>query len=34
MELLIVRHAIAFERNTRRWPDDAERPLSDRKSVV
>jgi phosphohistidine phosphatase len=28
MQLLIVRHAIAFERNTRRWPDDAERPLS------
>jgi phosphohistidine phosphatase len=28
MELLIVRHAIAFERNTRRWPEDAERPLS------
>jgi phosphohistidine phosphatase len=28
MELLVVRHAIAFERNTRRWPDDAERPLS------
>ena len=30
MELLIVRHAIAFERSTRRWPDDAERPLSPR----
>jgi phosphohistidine phosphatase len=28
MELLLVRHAIAFERNARRWPDDAERPLS------
>jgi phosphohistidine phosphatase len=28
MELLIVRHAIAFERDARRWPDDAERPLS------
>jgi phosphohistidine phosphatase len=28
MELLVVRHAIAFERNARRWPDDAERPLS------
>jgi phosphohistidine phosphatase len=28
MELLVVRHAIAFERNPRRWPDDAERPLS------
>jgi phosphohistidine phosphatase len=30
MELLIVRHAIAFERNAKRWPDDAERPLSPR----
>lgn len=30
MELLIVRHAIAFERSARRWPDDAERPLSPR----
>lgn len=30
MELLIVRHAIAFERDARRWPDDAERPLSPR----
>jgi phosphohistidine phosphatase len=28
MELLVVRHAIAFERNARRWPDDRERPLS------
>ncbi|HET7757927.1 MAG TPA: phosphohistidine phosphatase SixA [Steroidobacteraceae bacterium] len=28
MELLIVRHAIARERNARRWPDDAARPLS------
>ena len=28
MELLIVRHAIAFSRDPRRWPDDAERPLS------
>jgi phosphohistidine phosphatase len=28
MELLIVRHAIAFEVDARRWPDDAERPLS------
>jgi phosphohistidine phosphatase len=28
MDLLIVRHAIAFERNTRRWRDDGERPLS------
>jgi phosphohistidine phosphatase len=30
MELLIVRHAIAFERDTRHWPDDDERPLSAR----
>jgi phosphohistidine phosphatase len=30
MELLIVRHAIAFERNPRRWPDDGDRPLSPR----
>ena len=30
MELLIVRHAIACERNAKRWPDDAERPLSPR----
>ena len=28
MELLIIRHAIAFERDPRRWPDDAARPLS------
>src|SRR5215469_199694 len=30
MELIIVRHAIAFERDARRWPDDGERPLSPR----
>jgi phosphohistidine phosphatase len=30
MELLIVRHAIACERDAQRWPDDAERPLSPR----
>jgi phosphohistidine phosphatase len=30
MELLLVRHAIAFERDARRWPDDDERPLSPR----
>jgi len=30
MELLIVRHAIACERNGQRWPDDAARPLSAR----
>jgi phosphohistidine phosphatase len=28
MELLLVRHAIAQERDPRRWPDDGERPLS------
>lgn len=28
LELLIIRHAIAFERDARRWPDDGERPLS------
>lgn len=28
MELLIIRHAIAFERNSRRWREDSERPLS------
>jgi phosphohistidine phosphatase len=30
MELLIVRHAIACERDAARWPDDAQRPLSAR----
>lgn len=28
MELLVVRHAVAFERRAARWPDDAERPLT------
>jgi phosphohistidine phosphatase len=28
MQLLIVRHGVAHERNAKRWPDDAERPLS------
>ena len=28
MELLIIRHAIAFERNSKRWPDDTKRPLT------
>jgi phosphohistidine phosphatase len=28
MEWLIIRHAIAFERDRHRWPDDAARPLS------
>jgi len=28
MEVFLVRHAIAHERNPRRWPDDSERPLT------
>jgi phosphohistidine phosphatase len=28
MDLLIVRHAIAYERDAKRWPDDADRPLT------
>ena len=28
VELLIVRHAIAFERDITRWPDDGVRPLT------
>jgi phosphohistidine phosphatase len=28
MELLLVRHAIAQERDSKRWSDDGERPLS------
>jgi phosphohistidine phosphatase len=28
MELLIIRHAIAFERDRQRWADDGARPLS------
>lgn len=28
MELLILRHAIAFARDAKRWPDDSERPLT------
>jgi len=28
MELLILRHAIAFPRDAKRWPDDRERPLT------
>lgn len=28
MELLIVRHAIAFPRDAKRWPDDAKRTLT------
>jgi phosphohistidine phosphatase len=30
MELYLVRHVIAEERDGRRWPDDRDRPLSDR----
>jgi len=29
MDVYLVRHAIAFERDAARWPDDAERPLTD-----
>jgi phosphohistidine phosphatase len=28
MEVFILRHAIAFPRDAKRWPDDAERPLT------
>jgi len=28
VEVIVVRHAIAFERDRRRWPDDALRPLT------
>jgi phosphohistidine phosphatase len=28
MEVLILRHAIAFPRDARRWPDDGARPLT------
>jgi len=28
MDLILVRHAIAFERDPLRWPDDSERPLT------
>lgn len=28
MQLLILRHAIAFPRDVKRWPDDTERPLT------
>lgn len=28
MELIIVRHAIAFPRDAKRWPDDTQRPLT------
>ena len=32
MDLLVVRHAIAMERDPKRWPDDRLRPLSTRGS--
>jgi phosphohistidine phosphatase len=28
MDLYVVRHAIAFERDAKRWPNDADRPLT------
>ncbi len=28
MDLILVRHAIAFERDPLRWPDDSDRPLT------
>lgn len=28
MKLMIVRHAVAFERDPKRWPDDRTRPLT------
>ena len=28
MELLILRHGIAFPRDAKRWPDDSQRPLT------
>lgn len=28
MDLYLVRHAVAFERDAERWPDDGERPLT------
>ncbi|HET7480329.1 MAG TPA: histidine phosphatase family protein [Rubrobacteraceae bacterium] len=30
MDLYLVRHAVAYERDSERWPDDAERPLTPR----
>ncbi len=30
MRLILIRHAIAEERSRRRWPDDADRPLTQR----
>jgi len=28
VRVLVIRHAVAFERDRRRWPDDAKRPLT------
>lgn len=28
MDLYMIRHAVAYERDPERWPDDAERPLT------
>jgi len=28
MELLVLRHAVAFPRDAKRWPDDTQRPLT------
>lgn len=30
MKLIIVRHAVAFQRDPNRWPDDSQRPLTRR----
>lgn len=32
MELYLVRHAVAFDRDSARWPDDSRRPLTPRGS--
>ena len=29
MDLILIRHARAFERDARQWPDDSRRPLTD-----
>lgn len=30
MKLIVVRHALAFDRDAKRWPDDSQRPLTKR----
>lgn len=30
VDLYLIRHALAYDRDTGRWPDDAERPLTER----